>query len=107
MEQIPQGATPVDASYVYKSTRTYAINHNTIYILDGKYYTNGFEFAKKEDADAYADSTGGAIPDNTWVDDGEGKEYPKGTDNVHSGAKDRLSDLVEFLSSKHGIHFKG
>lgn len=43
----------------------------------------------------------------TWVNDGEGLEYPQGTDNYHSGeekltGEDRLDALCDFLE-RHGI----
>jgi hypothetical protein len=50
------------------------------------------------------------VPTGTWVDDGQGLEYPKGTDNYHSGTEkplsleDRFDAVLRYLRDVHGFH---
>jgi len=87
---VPQGAQPVDGFYVEKATETYGRNHQTIYVLDGKYYINGYEFAQKQDAENYAYSMNGALP--------PGAEKPL-------TLEDRFDAVLRWLRDIHGIHF--
>lgn len=66
-------------------------------------------FLTLEDAEkAQAISEGKPI--KTWVDDGEGLDYPESTDNYHSGIEtpltleQRFDAVLKYLADVHGFH---
>jgi hypothetical protein len=68
-------------------------------------------FPTLEDAEKAKDiAEGKGIQTGTYVDDGQGLEYPKGTDGYHSGCEttlsfeDRFDAVLRHLADVHGIH---
>jgi hypothetical protein len=61
------------------------------------------DFPTREDAEraqtAAEASAASKVPTGTWVDDGQGLEYPAGTDNYHSGTEERTAkpEIKPFL----------
>lgn len=82
---------------------------------DGQHLGN---FASLEDAEKAQNVAEGkpvvqpspTVPTGTYVDDGAGLEYPKGTDDYHSGCEtslsfeERFDAVLRHLADVHGIH---
>lgn len=73
-------------------------------LKDGACIGEYVSLEEAEKAKAEATST------HTWVDDGEGLEYPEGTDDYHSGEEtpltfeQRFDAVLRHFATVHGIH---
>ena len=85
--ETPQGGIPVHGSYVAKATEIYAVNHQIIYGLDGKFYLNCYEFGVKQDAENYANSMNSELPPE-----------------VPLTFEQRFDAVLIWLRDKHGFH---